>query len=73
MAVKRPLDALNEAKGKRVIVELKNDNKIVGELLAFDIHLNLVLKDGEERSDSERVKLGQVLVRGDSIRLISPE
>ena len=44
----RPLDALNRARDKRVIVELKNNKQYIGKLKAFDIHINVVLEDAEE-------------------------
>ncbi len=44
----RPLDALNKSRGKRVIVELKNNWRYVGKLQAFDIHINTVLEEAEE-------------------------
>ena len=44
----RPLDALNKARDKRVIVELKSNNQYVGKLKSFDIHVNVVLEDAEE-------------------------
>jgi small nuclear ribonucleoprotein (snRNP)-like protein len=44
----RPLDALNKSRGKRVIVELKNNRQYIGKLEAFDIHVNVVLNDAEE-------------------------
>jgi small nuclear ribonucleoprotein (snRNP)-like protein len=70
----RPLDALNEAKNKRVLVELKNGKQLIGKLIAFDIHINTVLEDAEERVDNQVTrKLGNVFVRGDTIILISPE
>jgi small nuclear ribonucleoprotein len=68
----RPLDALNKARGKRVIVELKNNKQYIGLLNAFDIHINIVLDDAEERVDGElKRKLGTVFVRGDTITIIS--
>ena len=70
----RPLDALNAARGKRVIVELKNKQQITGKLKAFDIHINTVLDEAEERVDGEvKRKLGTVFIRGDTIVIISPE
>ncbi len=70
----RPLDALNSARDKRVIVELKNGKQYVGQLRAFDIHVNVVLENAEERSNGDVVrKLGVVFLRGDAIILISPE
>ena len=70
----RPLDALNRARDKRVIVELKNNRQYMGKLKSFDIHVNVVLEDAEERIDNEvRRKLGVVFIRGDTITVISPE
>ena len=70
----RPLDALNKARNKRVIVELKNGNQYVGTLKAFDIHINVVLEEAEEREDGKiKRKLGIVFIRGDTIIIISPE
>ena len=70
----RPLDALNRARGKRVIVELKNQRQYVGNLAAFDIHINIVLEDAEERIDGElKRKLGVVFIRGDTITILSPQ
>lgn len=69
----RPLDALNEARNKRVIVELKNGKQILGNLRAFDIHINVVLENAEERVNGEITrKLGTVFLRGDTITIISP-
>ena len=74
MDASRPLDALNAARGKRVIVELKNGKQIIGSLKAFDIHINVVLDNAEERVDGEvKRKLGNVFIRGDTITIISPE
>ena len=70
----RPLDALNKARGKRVIVELKNNKSFVGTLSAFDIHINVVLEEAEEIIEGEvKRKLGVVFIRGDTITIISPE
>ena len=69
----RPLDALNKARNKKVIVELKNGKQYVGNLHAFDIHINVVLEDVEEKVDGElKRKLGTVFLRGDTIIMISP-
>ena len=67
MNEKRPLDALNRAKGKKVYVLLKNGKEIVGELQALDIHINLWLENAEVSTEDKTMKLGTVLVRGDSI------
>ncbi|MCD6557670.1 MAG: small nuclear ribonucleoprotein [Candidatus Aenigmarchaeota archaeon] len=69
----RPIDVLNEAKGKRVIVKLKNGEEISGVLQALDLHLNMWLNDAEQVGEEKKVKYGTVLVRGDNILLVSPE
>lgn len=74
MEMSRPLDALNNARNKRVIVELKNGKQLVGNLKAFDIHINTVLGEAEEMKDGTMLrKIGTVFIRGDTIILISPQ
>ena len=69
----RPLDALNAARNARVLIELKNNKQIIGKLKAFDIHINTMLEEAEERVEGEvKRKLGTVFIRGDTIILISP-
>lgn len=72
MDATRPLDALNMARGKRVIVELKNGRVYVGVLRAFDIHINTVLEEAEEHIDGEiKRKIGMLFIRGDTITIIT--
>ena len=69
----RPLDTLNEARGKNVLVELKNGKQILGKLRSFDIHVNTVLENSEEKENGEtKRKIGTVFIRGDTIIFISP-
>jgi small nuclear ribonucleoprotein (snRNP)-like protein len=42
--IERPLDLLNALKGKEVIIVTKNTKEIKAELVAFDIHINLVIE-----------------------------
>ncbi|MBI3027245.1 small nuclear ribonucleoprotein [Candidatus Woesearchaeota archaeon] len=70
----RPLDALNKARDKRILVELKNNKQYIGNLKSFDIHINVVLEDAEERVNGEVArKLGVVFIRGDTITIISTD
>ena len=74
MEASRPLDALNQARNKRVIVELKNHKQFIGLLKAFDIHINVVLEEAEEYVEGEmKRKLDVVFLRGDTITVISPQ
>jgi len=71
--VERPLDLLNNSKGKEVLVQLKGDRQYVGTLVAFDIHINLVLDNIKEIENGEIKKsLGLGFLRGDTIIFISP-
>ena len=70
----RPLDALNKSRDKRILVELKNNKQYIGKLKSFDIHINIVLEDVEERVNGEVTrKLGNVFIRGDTITVISTD
>lgn len=69
----RPIDVLNNAKGKRVLIRLKKGEEISGILQALDLHLNMWLEDAEQTSNDQKVKLGTLLVRGDNIIYVSPE
>ena len=74
MEPSRPLDALNKSRDKRIIVELKNDKQYTGKLKSFDIHINIVLDDVEERVNGEVTrKFGTVFIRWDTITVISTE
>jgi len=64
---KRPLDALNRAKNKKIYVLLKNGKEIRGVLQALDIHINMWLSDAEVVDGDVTKKMGDMLVRGDSV------
>ena len=68
----RPIDALDRAKGKKIYAKLKNGEEITGVLKALDLHLNLWLDEAEVQKDGNKVRLGTVLVRGDTIVYDSP-
>ena len=71
--MERPIDVLNNAKGKRVLIKLKKGTEIGGNLHAMDLHLNMWIEDADQTDDGETVKLGTVLVRGDNILYVSPQ
>lgn len=71
--IERPLDLLNNSKGKEILIQLKNDKQLVGTLLAFDIHINIVLDNTKEMQDGEvKRSIGLTFLRGDTIIFISP-
>jgi small nuclear ribonucleoprotein len=71
--MERPIDVLNNAKGKRVLIKLKKGTEISGILHAMDLHLNMWLENAEQITEDKKIKLGTLLVRGDNIIYVSPE
>ena len=66
-------EILQESLGKTVLVRLKSGKSLRGKLRGFDQHLNLVLDDTEDTTDTEKTKkLGVLIVRGDNVIIISP-
>jgi len=64
---------LQDNLGNKVLIRIKNDVEISGKLKSYDQHLNIVLEDAEEiRRDGSTRKLGTIVVRGDTVILISP-
>jgi len=64
---------LEESLGKIVLVRLKGGKSIRGRLKGFDQHLNLVLDETQDTTNTENVKqLGLIIVRGDNVILVSP-
>ena len=68
----RPIDALDRAKGKKIMVKLKNGEEIIGILKALDLHLNLWIDEAEINKNDSKMRVGTVLVRGDTIVYASP-
>lgn len=69
----RPIDALDRAKGKKVFIKLKNGEEVTGILKALDLHLNLWVDEAEISTGAEgKMKMGTILVRGDTIVYASP-
>lgn len=78
----RPFDLLEKSIGKKVIVQTKKYEKLSGMLQAYDLHLNLWLSEveryvtrfeGDGKETAYVIKLGNVLIRGDEVVLVSPE
>jgi small nuclear ribonucleoprotein len=71
--IERPLDLLNQSKGKEIIVQLKSGKQIVGTLVAFDIHINIVMDNAKEMENNQMTRsYGLAFLRGDTIVFISP-
>ena len=62
-----------ESLNKVVLVQLKGGRSVRGRLYSFDQHMNLVLEEAEDVTNSDAAKrLGTIIVRGDNVVLVSP-
>jgi len=55
------------------MIKLKGDKVIRGILAKFDQHMNLVLKDATEYRGEDQTQMGNILLKGDNIIIISPQ
>lgn len=70
---KKPLDMLNTSLNENVIIGVKGGVEFSGTLLAYDIHMNVALANAQQIIGGEvKKKLGNVVIRGDSIVYVSP-
>ncbi len=73
MTTGRPLDILMDSLNKSVVVRLKGGREFYGELKGYDIHMNLVLDNVDEKKDGESVrKYSSLILRGDNVVYVSP-
>jgi len=73
MSVDMAVKVLDESINKIVLIKLKGNKTIRGNLLGFDQHMNLLLDQSEEiLSEGESKSLGSIVVRGDNVVMISP-
>jgi len=70
MELTRPLDIINQSKGKAVIVEMKNGKSYKGKLVAWDAHPNIVLEDVTEIDTNKHYDW--IFLRGDNISCVKP-
>ena len=73
MSVDMAVKVLDESINKIVLIKLKGNKTIGGNLLGFDQHMNLLLDQSEEiPSEGDAKSLGSIVVRGDNVVMISP-
>ena len=72
MSLELTIKMLKKSLNKSVIVRIKGGRLIRGLLIGFDEHLNLVLKNAEFIHTEKPEQIGDVILRGDNVILISP-
>jgi small nuclear ribonucleoprotein (snRNP)-like protein len=70
---KRPMDVLGDSEEENILVELKDETRISGELKAFDMHLNMWLSNATVTKQDSVEEYGKILIRGDNVTYVSPE
>jgi len=68
-----PQNLLEKSIGKKVIVLLKDNRLIEGDLQGYDEYMNMVLDSAQETAGENKRRLGTVIVRGNNILSISPQ
>ncbi len=73
MSVDMAVKILDESIGKVVLIKIKGNKTIRGNLRGFDQHMNLILDQAEETQDGgQPANLDSIVVRGDNVIMISP-
>ena len=62
---------MSHSKDKSVLLRLRNNKTVKGNLIDFDVHMNLTLNNAEDVSEDTPINLGKILLRGDNILAIS--
>lgn len=73
MSYERPFDLLGKCEGERVRVRLKNRSVLTADLVSFDKHINLALKDVEFPKNEHTTGIKELFLRGDRVVGIEPE
>jgi len=56
---------------KRLFVQLNGNRKVIGVLRGYDVFMNIVLDEAvEEKTGGEKVRLGMVVIRGNSVVML---
>ena len=73
MSVDMAVKVLDESINQVVLIKLKGNKTIRGNLFGFDQHMNLLLDSSEEiPTEGDSKGLGSIVVRGDNVVMISP-
>ncbi len=65
-------EVLQTSIGKHVLVKLRDNCEVRGVLKSFDQHVNLLIEDAEEIVGERTVRRGTMIIRGDTVLLVSP-
>ena len=62
---------LDECINKVIVIKLRNNKIIQGNLQAFDQQMNLILTNSKDITEDDVKNLDQIILRGDNILIVS--
>lgn len=62
---------LDECINKVIVIKLRNNKIIQGNLQAFDQQMNLILTNSKDITEDDVKSLDQIILRGDNILIVS--
>ena len=62
---------LDECLNKVIVIKLRNNKIIQGNLQAFDQQMNLILTNSKDITEDDVKSLDQIILRGDNILMVS--
>ena len=62
---------LDECLNKVIVIKLRNNKIIQGNLQAFDQQMNLILTNSKDITEDDVKNLDQIILRGDNILMVS--
>ncbi|KAJ5936671.1 hypothetical protein N7466_003121 [Penicillium verhagenii] len=66
-----PLTITAQYMEKRVFCQLNGNRKVIGILRGYDVFMNIVLDEAfEEKAGGEKVAIGMIVIRGNSVVMI---
>ena len=68
-----PLDFVRKSIGSVILVRLRNKVNIRGELVAYDDHLNMMIKDASLKRENSTEEKHLIYLRGDMILLVGKD
>ena len=74
-SIQTPLDNLRKSVNQRVIIKLRSGCQLIGELHAYDQHLNMVLGNVDEITQKTNSKrhIPMLYLRGDGVVMVTKE
>ncbi len=68
----KPTKFLNDTLGEKIELLLKDGRVLIGVLIGYDDHMNLVLEDTTEETEDMLRRIGTIILRGNNVVTLNP-